>query len=774
MHTATAASQRHNRTSEVTNEGSVPRKRRARYALRACDECKRRKGRCDGHTPCEYCRKRSIGCHYDEDPRFLQNCACGESGLREISNDPVAEGDQRNANEIERLTTLVENMQKQIDMLVNIRTLHNNEHEQTVYPARASHAHAVTHTRPAVSVHKHPALDYHTPDKDITVFCGATSSEYTFNMAERNIAEQHIDPIPQQSMSASKHSPYFAEKQATHHDNSNSIGSQQPIKTSQAPCSCYCEYCTRSLRMLTKAEALRLVDIYGEVVGNLHPFFNQERFKSQVELVYTALESTQEAGIDRQWNVDSDTLDNIKVALAIPLLALGIGNSDIGTSLYASVQDKVQNAVFSPIKSVQKIVLLLLAGMYHYFHDDLQLAWRTCGIAGKAAMEMGLHRQDAILHMIEDEAERVEVVNVMWNIVVLDKQWSCAAGLPHHFSDEGFPRTLPERVENPYLKAMISYASFYTRFWDFSGSMQTVGACEDEELFDTTNYQIEQWRKRSLAELYFVHPKDRTTSAPESLPQSMPTLLYLRANQLRGLIIRSCFLSGSSIAGSPQIAQSGMEFACDTIQILADLDATTDLYAKQHPFFQHFLASAIALLLLVIATESKKDTSFKPTDLPFSVSLSESIARAFRLTASYFNVSAPSRRLLKRMMSMVEPLSKLGIVYPTVSANKDLTYLSLQSQVNNEHFQDPQNYTQGNAPQLVEGTMNSTGPFYNVSQHEVFPDIYATGGAPGMMHSMFAPYSLTDTDYDPFGAFESMMEDRTWMELNTLFSLDTQ
>jgi hypothetical protein len=85
--------------------------------------------------------------------------------------------------------------------------------------------------------------------------------------------------------------------------------------------------------------------------------------------------------------------------------------------------------------------------MYHYFHDDLQLAWRTCGIAGKAAMEMGLHRQDAILHMIEDEAERFEVVNVMWNIVVLDKQWSCAAGLPHHFSDNGFPRTLPERVE---------------------------------------------------------------------------------------------------------------------------------------------------------------------------------------------------------------------------------------------------------------------------------------------------------------------------------------
>lgn len=85
--------------------------------------------------------------------------------------------------------------------------------------------------------------------------------------------------------------------------------------------------------------------------------------------------------------------------------------------------------------------------MYHYFHDDLQLAWRTCGIAGKVAMEMGLHRQDAIVHMIKDEAERSEVVNILWNMVVLDKQWSCAAGLPHHFSDDGFPRTLPKGVE---------------------------------------------------------------------------------------------------------------------------------------------------------------------------------------------------------------------------------------------------------------------------------------------------------------------------------------
>lgn len=265
-------------------------------------------------------------------------------------------------SEIERLTGLVENMQKQIDMLVNLRTLHNDWHELNDYTVSESLSQAMSHARPAKSLHQQQNLDYPTPEKDITVFCGATSSEYTFNMAERNIAEQHNptqhNETPQSSMPATKHSPYFAEKQITHDNGSSPIEIRRSIQTSRTS-ACLCEDCTRSLRMLTKNEALRLVDIYEEVVGNLHPFFNQERFKSQVEAVYTAIEFNQ-TEIER-YNVDSDTMDSIQVALAIPLLALGIGNSDIGTSLYASVQDKVQNAVFSPIKNVKKIVLLLLA-----------------------------------------------------------------------------------------------------------------------------------------------------------------------------------------------------------------------------------------------------------------------------------------------------------------------------------------------------------------------------------------------------------------------------
>lgn len=55
----------------LTSESTA--KKRAPYAAKACDTCRRRKGRCDGRRPCEYCLSRSSECSYSEtsDERML-------------------------------------------------------------------------------------------------------------------------------------------------------------------------------------------------------------------------------------------------------------------------------------------------------------------------------------------------------------------------------------------------------------------------------------------------------------------------------------------------------------------------------------------------------------------------------------------------------------------------------------------------------------------------------------------------------------------------------
>lgn len=49
---------------QATSEPTA--KRRAPYAAKACDSCRRRKGRCDGRRPCEFCLSRSSECSYSE------------------------------------------------------------------------------------------------------------------------------------------------------------------------------------------------------------------------------------------------------------------------------------------------------------------------------------------------------------------------------------------------------------------------------------------------------------------------------------------------------------------------------------------------------------------------------------------------------------------------------------------------------------------------------------------------------------------------------------
>ncbi|KAH7160382.1 hypothetical protein B0J13DRAFT_519790 [Dactylonectria estremocensis] len=46
------------------SRGSIPGRRRGPYAMRACDPCRRRKGKCDGRLPCEHCVTRKQHCAF--------------------------------------------------------------------------------------------------------------------------------------------------------------------------------------------------------------------------------------------------------------------------------------------------------------------------------------------------------------------------------------------------------------------------------------------------------------------------------------------------------------------------------------------------------------------------------------------------------------------------------------------------------------------------------------------------------------------------------------
>lgn len=53
-------------------------------------------------------------------------------------------------------------------------------------------------------------------------------------------------------------------------------------------------------------------------------------------------------------------------------------------------------------------------------------------------MELGLHNGDVSKHILTSEVERQEAAIVMCSIIVLDRQWSAATGLPKNFQDSNF------------------------------------------------------------------------------------------------------------------------------------------------------------------------------------------------------------------------------------------------------------------------------------------------------------------------------------------------
>ncbi|KAF9888277.1 hypothetical protein FE257_008847 [Aspergillus nanangensis] len=287
-----------------------------------------------------------------------------------------------------------------------------------------------------------------------------------------------------------------------------------------------------------------------------------------------------------------------------------------------------------------------------------------CGLAGRMLMELGLHSRDASQHFLHWNQQPDAITTIVCSVIVLDRQWSAATGLPTNFHDASFDDSLRFSVKTPYLKAMVAFTLISDKFSEPISQVAGGRSYEDEDAFEIMNFQVDQWRTKVLAGHNFVHPASWEPGREAQQP-SWTTLLYLRGNAVQSLLLRPFFLSRSVEAGRRKI-ESSLILSSDTIEVLSILDATTDIYHNQHPHFQHLLASACALLFLVMAHVEQNPPS-SPTELPatFSDSMSRSLKMALSLAAAYRQYSPASCRLWKRLVMMRHhrALGVLGISY---------------------------------------------------------------------------------------------------------------
>lgn len=139
---------------------------------------------------------------------------------------------------------------------------------------------------------------------------------------------------------------------------------------------CFCSDCTRCLRKIGKNRALKLINVYQEVIGHLHPVVDIEQQKSQLNTIYALLESAPE-GRNTYPEIEQDSLDITKMVLSIALLAQTTGQSEIASALYNTVQSRIQDAMTSDTKNIQSVVLTLLAvrSLHELILEDILLIY---------------------------------------------------------------------------------------------------------------------------------------------------------------------------------------------------------------------------------------------------------------------------------------------------------------------------------------------------------------------------------------------------------------
>ncbi|KAI9655351.1 MAG: hypothetical protein M1821_005498 [Bathelium mastoideum] len=606
------------RKSEDAQQTPHPPQQRAkrnRYISIACNECKRRKIKCNGQTPCQRCGNLSLECLY------TPNC-CG-NGFKD-------------SEEFKQMNSHIASLQGQVEILFsNLNELRNfigttpTSVGTQFYPSgnQDSMNAGSPSRRRSKSLSKHPR------------FQGPTSSAFSLGVAKSSLQTMGIT------------GPEDAVDDGAITQDGTPMGSpglrQRQLHPDKDP-----------IYSVTRDEAIRLCHVYEEEMGVMYPIIDIGMILRHANLLYTFMDAATRAGVIQTSLHGADAISDdktniLKMMLSLALLTEGNGQSALGQRLYDSVRDPIEAMLFGPVDGTG-LRLLTLCAMYHFHRDNEPLAWRTIGQAARLCVELGLHRHETYDTLFPDTNERASAVRLFWAIYVLDRRWAFGTGMPFVLQDADIDLALDKPGDSsPYLMAMIVYGNISSKVWRSVANVDNNRQEINQEEIGYLDYQVIQWHRSIPESLRYIHPG--TGKEPENIVRSMQRLrilLYLRANQMRILIYRPVLHSATSIMENRSHAQTVVDVAKDTVRVLTHVNQTSDIYRTQQVLFNYFLISALAVIFLAV--------SHAPAQ--FSNHCRDEFYMALELVRGFSATSYVSKRLWRTLRELKQVGPKLGLV----------------------------------------------------------------------------------------------------------------
>ena len=193
---------------------------------------------------------------------------------------------------------------------------------------------------------------------------------------------------------------------------------------------------------------------------------------------------------------------------------------------------------------------------------------------------------------------------------------------------------------------MIQYSRLGAKIW-YSGIGYGRTTDVEKDEIGYLDYQLLQWQKKMPDELR-RHEQEDPESSNRAL-RRLQVFLYLRANQMRILIYRPVLHSTASALGNRQRAQTVIDVAKDSIQVLVGLSQTSDIYHTLQVGFNYFLVSALAVLVLAVVNAS----------VEYRTHVRDEFYMALDLVKKLSNKSYTSKRLWNTIKCLREVGEKL-------------------------------------------------------------------------------------------------------------------
>ncbi|KAF2276045.1 fungal-specific transcription factor-like protein [Westerdykella ornata] len=603
-----------------------PRAKRNRYISLACNECKRRKIKCNGETPCQRCGNLGLECLY------APNCC----------------NNFKDSDEFKQMSAKITTLQEQVEQLfANLNSLKAQTDAQSMgsigTPFTADYPRSMSSMMQNPLIPPSPARERSRPHGKQHRFHGPTSSAFNLGVAKSSLQTMGITAPEEgedEGALTQDVTPQGSPPQAI------GIISRPALHMDKDP-----------IWSLTKQDAIRLIRVWHEEMGLMYPFLDIEEVVRYAERLFSFTEAAARSGFAQLGKPGADEImddqtSNLKLVLAISLILEGGGKDPLGERLFDNVHKRVEKTLSAPV-DIQGINMLILTGMYHFHQDNEPLAWRLIGLAVRQCFELGLHRRETYDIIFTNAAERAAAVRTFWSVYVLDRRWSFGTGMPFAMQEADIDPNLPKPDEdNPYLSAMIAYSGIASKVWRSVANPDASQNHIRKEDVGFLDFQVLNWHRNIPESLRFVHPESGRTPEPASRGlRRLQVALYLRANQMRILIYRPVLHSATSIMKHLDFAETVVTIAKDTIRVLTHINQTSDLYRTQQTMFNYFLISALAVLFLAVAHAPAQ----------FSAQCRDEFYMALDIVRGLSSNSYVSKRLWKTIKMLKEVGPSLGL-----------------------------------------------------------------------------------------------------------------